>query len=627
MSGIQTIRNNLTGTASKVIVGIIAVTFALFFGGNYVLFDNDANVIASVNSKKIDVFDLDLEMARVQSILRQRFDDPDFSIEEEALRSLALNSLISDALILDFLEQNKVEVLNLSAYKLLAKNEIFQEEGNFSLGKVNTFARQNGFLPGKYVQSISEDIALNFWRVGLGASSFLTSSELNQNIKLANQTRDITFTKINKKDIEKKIKVSEEEILKFYTQNPSYFRSEEKAKLRFINISLEDLKENQLIQEEEIKREYQAYLDSFDLVARRSASHLMINISSERTKDQALDLANQIKKKIDSGNDFTSLVEEYSEDEGTKSTGGSLGISDGSAFPEEFEIALEQLKEGQVSNPIALEESVHLVKLTNFQAPIPDAYESRKEEIKQNLIDQAASAEYVDSLELAAELTFTNDSLDSLSQELNLEIKTKDFFSRAEAENPFKDTELLNLIFNDLSIKEGNLSELIEIDNQYGVIFELEDFQEEKTKDFESVKNQAQDLLTNKLTEEKIEGLKAKLLAGLEAGSSLEVIAKENQLKVDSYKSINRDSSLFTRNVLLEIFNEPKSSIGKSYSYASMLNGDEIVFRLDKVTQLNTEVSAEEKDSLKNFFLEDRAETELVTLQTSMQESSSVTVN
>ena len=627
MAVIQSIRNNLSGTAAKVVVGIIVVTFALFFGGNYVLFDNDANVVASVNSKKIDVFDLDLEMARVQSILSQRFDDPDFSIEEEALRSLALNSLISDALILDFLEQNKVEVLDLSAYKLLARNEIFQEEGKFSLGKVNTFARQNGFLPGKYIESISEDIALNFWRVGLGASSFLTSTELNQNIELANQTRDITFTKINKKDIEENIKVSEEEILKFYTQNPSYFRSEEKAKIRFINISLEKFKENQLIQEEEIKREYQAYLDSFDLVARRSASHLMINISSERTKEQALDLANQIKKKIDSGDDFTSLVEEYSEDEGTKNTGGSLGISDGSAFPEEFELALEQLEEGQVSNPIALEESVHLVKLTNFQAPIPDEYESRKEEIKQNLIEQAANAEYVDSLELAAELTFTNDSLDSLSQELNLEIKTKDFFSQAEAEKPFKDTELLNLIFNDLSIKEGNLSELIEIDNQNGIIFRLEDFQEEKTKDFESVKNQAQDLLTNKLTEEKIEVLKAKLLAGLEAGSSLEVIAKENQLAVDSYKSINRDSSLFTRNVLLKIFTEPKSNIGKSYSYTSLLNGDEIIFRLDKVTQLNTEVSDEEKDSLKGFFLEERAETELLTLQISMQESSSVTVN
>ena len=84
---------------------------------------------------------------------------------------------------------------------------------------------------------------------------------------------------------------------------------------------------------------------------------------------------------------------------------------------------------------------------------------------------------------------------------------------------------------------------------------------------------------------------------------------------------------MFTRNVLLEIFNEPKSNIGKSYSYTPLLNGDEIIFRLDKVTQLNLEVSDEEKDSLKRFFLEERAETVLLTLQTSMQESASVTVN
>ena len=125
----------------------------------------------------------------------------------------------------------------------------------------------------------------------------------------------------------------------------------------------------------------------------------MINISSERSKEQALGLAKQIKKKIDSGDDFIKLVEDFSEDEGTKNNGGSLGISDGSAFPVEFELALEELEEGQVSNPIVLDESVHLVKLTNFQAPTPDEYESRKEAIKQNLIDQAADAQYVHTLQ------------------------------------------------------------------------------------------------------------------------------------------------------------------------------------------------------------------------------------
>ena len=375
--------------------------------------------------KKIDLYDLDLEMARVQSILAQRFEDPDFTVEKETLKSLALNSLITDALILDFLKQNQIEVLDLTAYKLLSKNEIFQDNGEFSLGKVNTFARQKGFLPGKYIESISDDIAINYWRMGLGASSFITSKELNQNIKLANQTRDVTFTKINQAEIEGSIKLSDEEVLNFYEENSSFFQSEEKAKVNFIKISLKDLEEKQLIDEVVIKKEYQAYLDSFDSTSRRSASHLMLNISEERNEEEALLLAEEIKKKIEKGNDFQELVKEFSDDEGTKNSGGSLGVSEGNAFPEEFEVALENMEEEQVSSPILLETSIHLLKLTSIQTPIPEEYESKKEGIKQSLVEEAANLEYIDSIELAAELTYTADNLEALAAELNMQLKTK----------------------------------------------------------------------------------------------------------------------------------------------------------------------------------------------------------
>ena len=210
-------------------------------------------MISSIDSwigkfvEKIDLYDLDLEMARVQSILSQRFEDPDFTVEEELLKSLALNSLIADTLILNFLKENKIEVLDLSAYKLLSKNEIFQDQGEFSLEKVNSFARQNGFLPGKYIESIREDIAVNYWRAGLGVSSFITNEELDQNINLTNQTRDVTFTKINQADIEKSIELVDQEVLTFFEENPSYFISKEKAKISFIEISLKDLEEKQLI--------------------------------------------------------------------------------------------------------------------------------------------------------------------------------------------------------------------------------------------------------------------------------------------------------------------------------------------------------------------------------------------
>ena len=627
MAGIKTIRDNLTGTFSKIIVGAIVVTFAMFFGWGTVFSNSDANVIASINGEKIDLYDLDLEMARVQSILSQRFEDPDFTVEEELLKSLALNSLIADTLILNFLKENKIEVLDLSAYKLLSKNEIFQDQGEFSLEKVNSFARQNGFLPGKYIESIREDIAVNYWRAGLGVSSFITNEELDQNINLTNQTRDVTFTKINQADIEKSIELVDQEVLTFFEENPSYFISKEKAKISFIEISLKDLEEKQLIDEGVIENEYQAYLDSFNSTPRRSASHLMLNISDERSKEEALVLAEDLKGKLEKGDNFVKLVEEFSDDEGTKNAGGSLGVSDGDAFPIEFEIALENLEKGQVSEPIFLETSIHLLKLIDIQTPIPEEYESMRQAIKQELIEETANLEYIDLIELAAELTYSADNLKTLAEELNLQIKKKDFFSQDEAEGLFREKSLLDSIFSDSSVKGGSMSELIEVNNQYAIILKLDDFLEEKIKDFQVVKEEARNLLLKSLTNKKMNLLEKNIKEKVYGGSSLEKVSRENELEVESYKSVSRDSSLFPEKVLMEIFNEPKSNLGKSSTSVSLRNGDSIIFRLDKVTYLNSPIADDQKDSLKNFFLEERSESELVDLQISMQNSATVLIN
>ena len=627
MAGIQNIRDNLGSPFVKILTAAIIITFALFFGWGTVFSTSDANTVASINGKKIDVYDLDLEMARVQSILNQRFDDPNFSVEAEVLKSLALNSLIRDSLVLDFLESHDVEVSNLTAYKLLAKNEAFKEEGQFSIQKVDTFARQNGFLPGKYLESIRDDIALNFWRVGLSDSYFITSNELNHNIKLANQTRDITFLKLDKSEMEEDLEAAKENVLDFYNQNPSLFKTEEKAKIRFIQISLEDLGNIESISKEDVEQEYQAYLETFDSTIRRYASHLMINITIERHKQDAISLANDLRKKLESGENFESLIKEYSEDEGTKNSDGFLGVSDGSAFSPEFELALEGLEKGEVSQPIVLESSVHLLKLTDIQKPTPEKYNLIQEKLKENLIEQIAYQEFTDLLELAADLTFSLDNLELLSEELKLEIKTKDFFSRTEAEGIFKESILLDAIFNDSTIKKGNLSELIEIDDQNAIILEVTNFQEQETKDFEVVEEEAKTKLIDELSRERLESLQSKILGLLEQGSSLDNVSKENKIKVQTYKSVTRDSSLFTRNVLLEIFNEPRSNLGKFYSSVSFANGDILIFRLDGVQDSSQEFVGEEKESLKNFFLAERSESELADLRINMQEVASVVIN
>ena len=215
----------------------------------------------------------------------------------------------------------------------------------------------------------------------------------------------------------------------------------------------------------------------------------------------------------------------------------------------------------------------------------------------------------------------------TLAEELNLQIKKKDFFSEDEAEGLFREKSLLDSIFSDSSVKGGSMSELIEVNNQYAIILKLDDFLEEKIKDFQVVKEEARNLLLKSLTNKKMNLLEKNIKEKVYGGSSLEKVSRENELEVESYKSVSRDSSLFPEKVLMEIFNEPKSNLGKSSTSVSLSNGDSIIFRLDKVTYLNSPIADDQKDSLKNFFLEERSESELVDLQISMQNSATVLIN
>ena len=627
MAGIQSIRDNLGGTFVQIGVWMIVISFALFFGWGTVFSTSDANTVATVNGKKIDLYDLDLQMRKIQSSLAQRFEDQNFNLEEDLLKSLSINSLITDTVVNNYLSNNEVKISDLTAYRLLSKNEIFFEDGKFSRQKVENFARQNGILPNKYLSDIKKDIALNFWKAGLKDSSFVIQNEIERQINLASQTRDISFIKLNSSTFGKDLEITEEKALSFYNQNLSLFQTEEEAKVRFVEISLEDLEKKMSIEEADVQREYEAYIQDFDFSIRRSASHLMIKINEEVSEAKAVSMANDLKKKISSGEDFEVLVAEYSEDEGTKNFEGNLGVSDGSAFPKEFEIALLDLKVGEISGPVVLDRSVHLLKLTEVKNPEPEDFESMKGNLKEDLEEELATSDFLNTLEVAADLTFSLNNLDALSEEMQIAVKETDFFSKEKPAKNFSDETLLEKIFSDSGIQEGQLSELIELNKELAVIFEVVDFKYPKTKDFENVKELVKKELRTKLLKEQMVLQQSKILSLLKKGETLQEISNQEGLKVESYKKVSRDSSLFPRTALLEIFNTPRSSELISYSTAPLKGEDRVVFTIDAINDSSEKISNQELESFQNIFLEERSESELLDLQSRMLEEASITRN
>ena len=168
MAGIQDIRKNLSGTTAKIISWSIIITFALFFGWGTVFSGSDANNVLSVNGKKVDVFDLQNEMASIQQQLRERFDDEEMELDPLLLKQLAINTLISDSLISSYLESKGLEIPDEMAFMVLGLDPAFIENGEFNKERFDLIALQNGLSPNKLLENFKQELMIRYWNMAIG---------------------------------------------------------------------------------------------------------------------------------------------------------------------------------------------------------------------------------------------------------------------------------------------------------------------------------------------------------------------------------------------------------------------------------------------------------------------------
>jgi peptidyl-prolyl cis-trans isomerase SurA len=115
------------------------------------------------------------------------------------------------------------------------------------------------------------------------------------------------------------------------------------------------------------------------------ASHILIQdkrdslgklIDSIETYRKALDVYDKAK----SGEDFSSLVMQFSEDPGTKQNGGDLGYFDRRRMAQPFDSAVFQIKIGDITGPVRTQYGWHIIKKTD-EKPI-ESYDKQVEGLK-----------------------------------------------------------------------------------------------------------------------------------------------------------------------------------------------------------------------------------------------------
>jgi len=98
-------------------------------------------------------------------------------------------------------------------------------------------------------------------------------------------------------------------------------------------------------------------------VSQTHVRHILIKPSEILTDSQARALAEELKQRVENGEDFTALAREYSEDIGSAAEGGDLGWTSPGQMVPEFENAMASTEVGKISQPVRSQFGWHIIEV------------------------------------------------------------------------------------------------------------------------------------------------------------------------------------------------------------------------------------------------------------------------
>ena len=575
---LQDIRENSQGMIAKVIIGFIVAVFALtgveWLIGGFVA----SPPVAEVNGEEITEVQL---QANTQNLLASL---GGADIDQQLLEQIALSQLIEETVMKQSVAKASMNVSSNRVDRAILENASFQINGVFDGDlAVRTMASQ-GYSIALYRDALSESILLGQLVNAYSASNFVTDSELESIAALMQQTRDFRYVSVTLGTRTLGTPISQEEIQNYYALNPIEFTEEESVDLSFVVLDRNVISEEILVAESEMLAEYEARRADYEGLSEKRASHILFELSSDLSEEEAVQLASETRQRLLSGEDFAILALELSSDSVSAEEGGDIGYTDGTAFPETLELALETLSLDEISEPVISEFGVHLLKLTEDAENVYQSFDEVRDTIERELKSAEVDLLFAERIEDLSNLAFETGELLTISEQLNLEIQSVSSVSRANASGLFANSEVLNAAFSDEVILDGNNSDVIEIDDSQAMVLRLEHFNESTLLPLEEVAAEISVILRTEKEREAVVELGELLLAARENGADIDSLLQENELGWVNAEGVDRNAFTVNREILEHVFSMPTPESSASVSNMVLPNGTYVLIELNEVT-------------------------------------------
>jgi peptidyl-prolyl cis-trans isomerase D len=384
--------------------------------------------------------------------------------------------------------------------------------------------------------------------------------------------------------------------------------TDELVALEYVEIDAARLPAGAPPDEAALKAKYEEDKARFVTSEQRLASHILVRVAADadaEAQKAALAKAAKVAEEARAGKDFAELARAQSDDVGSKAQGGDLGWIERGVTEPAFEDALYKLEPGKVSDPVRTDEGYHVILVREVQGEHVKPFEEVRADLERELVETARNDAYDElSTKFTDALYMDQTVLEPAAKAAGLEIQRTGLFGRqGGSEGLAADPRVVQAAFSDEVLVEGNVSDPIELGPNHIVVVRVDEHQASTAKPLAEVRDQIVARLNaeaaKKRTTEKAEAL----FARVNAGTSLDDVAKELGGTVVEAKGIGRAGMNHDPQLVADVFELPRPAADKPQrARVEIAGGSHAIVELSAVTDGDpTKADAAARDSVRQL--------------------------
>jgi peptidyl-prolyl cis-trans isomerase D len=384
---LKNLRKYSSSRGVKVLYALLAISFIGWGVG--VTRQQHLEVVAQVHNERITRRQLDDETALLQRRFQEMLRGASLP-QGLQLRGQALDQLIDDALLRHEADRLGLQVTEDDVLNAITSMPELQEDGRFNrelLERVLQIQRDRG----EFEAQVRQDL-LNRRLRGLVVDGVaVTDTEVEDRYRQDREQIDLVFARVPAAELGKTVTLSDEELAKWVADHPDRYRLPPRVRVRYAAYQPGDFAELAAPSEEAIKAYYDAHRDDrFTAEEEIRARHILIKVppgADDKERAEARKKAEDIRAKAQKG-DFAKLAQQFSEDPGSASKGGDLGLFPRGKMVPAFDAAAFALEPGSVSDVVETPFGFHVIKVEEKLPGGPKPLDAVRKEIVETLTDE-----------------------------------------------------------------------------------------------------------------------------------------------------------------------------------------------------------------------------------------------